>query len=214
MSNISLLGGTGYAGQNIAREALKRRHTVTSYSRNLPDAPLEGVTYITADLLDPAVAERAFEGSDIVVAALSPRGETALSLRKIYANLIELASTHHVRLGVVGGAGSLEVSPGGALLVNTPNFPEVAIPEATVMTDVLADLRSSADPVDWFAVSPSALFSSRNPGTFTGTYRLGDDVLLVSDSGTSDISGEDFAHAFVNEIEVPAHRRARFTVGY
>jgi putative NADH-flavin reductase len=38
---------------------------------------------------------------------------------------------------------------------------------------------------------------------------------LISDAdGTSDISGADYAIAFVDEIESPAHSRQRFTAGY
>ena len=33
-------------------------------------------------------------------------------------------------------------------------------------------------------------------------------------AGTSDISGADFAQAFVDEIEKPAHHRTRFSVAY
>ena len=33
-------------------------------------------------------------------------------------------------------------------------------------------------------------------------------------NGNSEISGADYATAFVDEIEKPAHHRTRFTVGY
>ena len=36
----------------------------------------------------------------------------------------------------------------------------------------------------------------------------------VDAEGGSEISGADFAQAFVDEIEAPRHRRARFTVAY
>lgn len=45
------------------------------------------------------------------------------------------------------------------------------------------------------------------PGARTGNYRVADD----SPAGAQ-ISAEDFAVALVDEIEYPAHRRARFTV--
>jgi putative NADH-flavin reductase len=38
-------------------------------------------------------------------------------------------------------------------------------------------------------------------------------VLLLGDDGQP-ISGPDLAIAFADEIEHPAHHRARFTVGY
>ena len=36
MSTIVIFGGTGYAGGNIAREAVSRGHQVISYSRTAP----------------------------------------------------------------------------------------------------------------------------------------------------------------------------------
>jgi uncharacterized protein len=43
--------------------------------------------------------------------------------------------------------------------------------------------------------------------------RAGKDQLLTHDKG-SNISWEDYAIAAVDELEKPAHIRARFTVGY
>ena len=51
-------------------------------------------------------------------------------------------------------------------------------------------------------------------GNRTGKFRLGTDQLLVDSAGKSWISFEDFAVAMADEIERPAHIRARFTVGY
>jgi nucleoside-diphosphate-sugar epimerase len=36
MTNVTIFGGTGYAGSHIAREAVKRGHAVVSYSRKPP----------------------------------------------------------------------------------------------------------------------------------------------------------------------------------
>jgi putative NADH-flavin reductase len=51
------------------------------------------------------------------------------------------------------------------------------------------------------------------PGERTGKFRIGGDQLLANEAGSS-ISMEDFAIAMADEIEKPAHSRARFTVGY
>jgi putative NADH-flavin reductase len=60
-------------------------------------------------------------------------------------------------------------------------------------------------------LSPSVEFST---GTRTGKFRLGDDQLLVDAAGNSCISMEDFAIAFIDELEMPKHLRQRFTAGY
>lgn len=110
---------------------------------------------------------------------------------------------------VVGGAGSLEVAPGQALL-GAPGFPVAYRPEAEVGRRFLDALRTERE-LDWTFLSPSAEFV---PGERTGTFRLGGDQLLTDASGRSWISMEDYAIAFVDELETPKHSRQRFTVGY
>jgi uncharacterized protein len=110
---------------------------------------------------------------------------------------------------VVGGAGSLEVAPGRAL-VDTPTFPATARPEASKGRDFLNLLRGERD-LDWTMLSPSALFA---PGARTGKFRLGGDQLLTAADGKSSVSMEDYAIALLDEVEKPQHRRRRFTVGY
>ena len=52
------------------------------------------------------------------------------------------------------------------------------------------------------------------PGTRTGTFRLGTDQLLVDANGQSHISTQDYAAAMIDELERPTHIRQRFTAGY
>jgi putative NADH-flavin reductase len=59
-----------------------------------------------------------------------------------------------------------------------------------------------------------ASFGAHTPGEATGRYRTGGDVLLADADGNSNISGADYAKAFVDEIEQPEHRRQRFSVAY
>lgn len=110
---------------------------------------------------------------------------------------------------VVGGAGSLEVSP-GLTLVNTTDFPAEYKPETLAGVEFLNVLRGEKE-LDWTFLSPSYFFA---PGESTGKFRLGKDELLVAADGQSRISTEDFAIALVDELEQPKHSRQRFTVGY
>ncbi len=128
--------------------------------------------------------------------------------------LLEAAAKHDTRIGVVGGAGSLHVAPGGPRVVDSPDFPEPFKAEALAHAQVLAALRAADTSADWFYLSPAGGFGAFAPGVRTGSYRAGDDVLLVDAEGKSEISGTDFALAFVDEIESHAHPRARFTVAY
>lgn len=214
MARIKVLGGTGYAGGSIVREAARRGHQVTSYSRNAPAEPVEGVTYVTGDATDAALLQQVVADADVVIEALAPRGPLAGAVRGVVADLATAVQGTGTRLGVIGGAGSLHVAPGGPRVYDTEGFPAEYKPESLEMGAVLDDLRASDESVDWFYVSPAGGFGAFAPGEHTGTFRVGGDVLLVDADGQSAISGADFAQAFVDEIETPAHRRARFTVAY
>jgi len=75
-------------------------------------------------------------------------------------------------------------------------------------------LRAAETDVDWFSLSPAAEFGAWVPGERTGTFRLGGNVLLSDAEGKSFVSGADYAIAFVDEIDKPAHPKARFSVAY
>lgn len=212
MARITVIGGTGYAGGHIVREAAARGHEVTSVSRSLPAEQAEGVRYVTGSVLDDGTRVAAASESDVVIATVSPRGDMAGRVAPAYAELAEAARLKGARLGVVGGAGSLLVAEGGPRLVDTDEFPEAFRAEALEFADILDALRETPDDLDWFYLSPAAGFGAFAPGEATGRYRVGGDVLLTDDDGSSFISGADLAAALVDEIERPAHRRARFTV--
>lgn len=214
MARITVLGGTGYAGGHIVREAAGRGHDVTSVSRRTPDDTVEGVTYRSGSILEPATLDEAVTGADVVVVSVPPRGDMAGKVAGAIAQLATRAKAAGVRIGVIGGAGSLDVAPGGPRLVDTDAFPAEYRAESLEMTDVLDALRASEEALDWFYVSPAAGFGGFAPGEATGTFRVGGDVLLADDDGASFISGADLATAVVDEIEAPAYRRGRFTVAY
>lgn len=211
---ITVLGGTGYAGSAIVQEAQRRGHEVTSYSRSMPAEPVPGARYRTGSVLDDAVLAETVAGTDVVFEALSPRGELAGKLEGVVERLLPLADAAGVRLGVLGGASSLHVSPGGPRLIDVrPPAPEIAVEVNTGIT-LLDIVRTAPESLDWFFLSPAAGFGGFAPGERTGRYRLGDDVLLTDDEGNSYISAEDLAIAVVDEIEQPKHSRRRFTVAY
>lgn len=212
MSNIAVIGGTGYAGRHIVAEAADRGHNVLSVARKVAADRIPGVTYIEGTLLDVPSLLAELQGVDAVVVAVAPRDEMEGLVRP---NIEALASTlpDSVRLGVVGGAGGSLVAPDGPRLVDG-DFPEAFKAEALEMVGVLEDLQAEQTGRDWFFIHPAGGFGGFNPGERRGTYRDGGDVLVVDENGESFISGEDFAVAVIDEIESPKHSRGRFTVGY
>jgi uncharacterized protein len=213
MSRIVIFGGTGYAGSAIAREAVGRGHAVTSWSRHLPSAPVEGVTYRTGSLADPAVVAEATQGADEIVVATHGADVDGRTLVELVPGLVDAATGTGARLSFVGGAGT-SLLPDGTRLVDGPDFHQEWKAEALSHAEVLAALRAAPEPLRWFYVSPAAVFGSWTDLPTTGAYRIGGDHLVTQEDGTSQISGPDFATAYVDEIEQSRHPRQRFTVGH
>ncbi len=216
MARITILGGTGHAGSALAAEAARRGHTVTAVSRTAPTDPVPGVDYVTGSVLDPAVLDEVLPGRDVVFSALSPRADMAGRLEGVVQELARRVDGTATRLGYLGGASSLRVEPGGPRLwdLSKDHVPDAVRPEIETGLHVLDELAATPESVDWFYVSPPEKFGRWSPAPATGSYRLGGDVLLRDDSGESIISAADLAIAVVDEIETPAHRRARFTVAH
>lgn len=200
---VALIGASGNVGSRIVAELVRCGHAVTAIARNperIPAAP--GVTPVAADLFDTEALAAALKGHDAVVSSVM---FAASDPEKLIAAVKASGAPRYL---VVGGAGSLYVAP-GVRLIDTPEFPAAYKEEAAAGAAFLDRLKAEPD-LDWTFLSPSALFG---PGERTGRFRLGGDELLTNDAGSS-ISYEDFAVALVDELERPAHRRARFTVGY
>ncbi|MFG1819890.1 NAD(P)-dependent oxidoreductase [Kribbella sp. NPDC049174] len=201
---ILVFGASGAVGSRVVQEAVARGHQVTPVSRTAsPD-------YVQGDASDPDDVARLSQDHDLVISATRPRpGKEGELVEAAKGLLIGLRSSG-VRLILVGGAASLIVPGTELMLVESPDFPAELRPIALACNEQFDLVRASAD-VDWTYVSPPALLE---PGSRTGTYRLGIDHLVTAEDGTSFISMEDFAHALVDEAEQAQQVRRRFTVGY
>jgi putative NADH-flavin reductase len=202
---ILVYGGTGRVGSAVVAEAARRGHDVIAVSRHTPAADLPGgVIWQQGDAGDPDAAAKAATDVDVVVSALGPSrvpGDDPFAFAGVIAGLAEAVGP--TRLVVVGGAGSLFAAP-GVRLVDAPEFPEIYRSEALASADALDLLRSTDETVDWTFLSPAPVIDE---GERTGSYQVGDEFPVGSF-----ISFADYAVALVDELEMPAHRRARFTV--
>ncbi len=214
MARITVLGGTGFAGEAVVREAAKRDHTVTSYSRRPPTQPVPGVEYVTGSLLDPELLAGTVRDTDVVFETLSPRGDMAGKVEGVVDELIRLADAAGVRLGVLGGVSSVLVEEGGARFFDVSDPAPEVLPEIETGLALLDALKGAPESLDWFYVSPAIEFGAWLPQQVTGQYRTSDDVLLKDEAGESHLSAADLALAVLDEIEQPRHHRRRFHVAH
>jgi putative NADH-flavin reductase len=210
MSKVVVFGASGYTGGNIARELVSRGHEVIGVARDGSKITDAGVQVRAGDLADEAFFASAIAGADVAILAVHHRSPEVSGLLPA---LLDLTAAASVRLGVIGGAGSLHVAEGGPRLIDTAEFPDAYKPEAGAAAASLERLRE-LNRGDWFFISPAGGYGKFAPGERTGAYRLGGDVLVTDAEGKSFIGGEDFAIAVADEIETPQHHNVRFTVGY
>ena len=217
MSKLVIYGGTGYAGSRIVAEAASRGHEETAVARNVSDAPaIDGVTYVAGSFYDATLMQELTKDADVLVSAIHAYSPDGDSIGNALPAVIQAAQQNGVRFGVVAGAGSLHVSEGGeqVRVAYASALPAEAMPEINTLAEFLDTLRTTPEDFDWFFLSPALTFGAHAPGVRTGTYRVGGDVLLTDAAGNSAIGGDDYAIAFVDEIERPVHHRKRFTVAY
>ncbi|MGB9987657.1 NAD(P)-dependent oxidoreductase [Salarchaeum japonicum] len=209
---VLLLGASGRIGHRITDELLDRGHTVTGVSRSgVDDIEGEDFTSVVGDATDPDQIARLAAGHDAVASALGPAGsETPDVLPEMMdAVLAGLRRADVDRLVWTGGAGGLHVAP-DTLLVDTDEFPDDWEGLARAAIDALRRLREAED-IEWTYVAPAAMIE---PGERTGEYRTSVDELVADDDGESYITMEDFAVAFVDELENEAFVHENVGVGY
>jgi len=197
---VLLLGASGRIGRRIATELLDRGHAVTGVSRSghvegIDDPDFEAVA---GDATDRATIADLAEGKDAVASALGPGEDESPDVLVTMADAVigGMRDAGVDRLVWTGGAGGLKVGP-ETRLVETDDFPEEWEPVARAAIDAY-EVISDAEDLDWTYVAPAALIE---PGERTGEYRTAAGELVADEDGDSYISMEDFAVAFVDELE-------------
>ena len=211
--HVLLLGASGRIGNRIAHELLRRGHAVTGVSRSGTDDGVDDPNFeaVAGDATDPDDVAELAAGHDAVAAALGPgEDEDVDVLTEMVEGLVDgLRRTDVDRLVWVGGAGGLSVAP-DVRLVETDEFPDELVPIARAHVDAFDRLREAGD-VRWTCLAPPAMIE---PGERTGEYRTAEGVLVVDDDGDSHVSMEDFAVAFVDELEDEDAVHTQLAVGY
>lgn len=216
MKEIVLIGASGFVGSAILKEALDRGFKVIAVVRHP-----EKIKTVHKDLIvkqsDVSSADTVAEvckGADSVISAYNPgwkNPDIAKETTLVYRAILEgVRKVGIKRFLVVGGAGSLFISPGKRIM-DSGLIPESYLPAVRALADVyLIDLTAEKN-IDWVFFSPAGIIE---PGLRTGKFRLGKDDMIVNEKGESKISVQDYAMALIDEVEKPTHHRERFTIGY
>jgi len=214
---VVLYGATGMIGSRILKELLSRGHVVTAVARDPSKLGAQkNLTIEKGDMLDADGIAKVAKGADVVISSYAPPvgpqgpdpakvGQLSEATRALIAGVRRAGAP---RIIMVGGAGSLEVSP-GLQIVDAPTFPDAYKPVALAHRDAMHVLRDS--DLNWTYFSPAMMIQ---PGERTGKFRLGKDSLVSDEKGNSSISAEDYAIALVDEVEQGRHTKQRFTIGY
>ena len=204
---IAVICANGKAGKLIVKEAVSRGLDVTAVVREENQSAAQKV--IQKDLFDLTVED--LEGFDVVIDAFGAWTEDTLPLHSAsLKKLCDLLSGSSTRLLVVGGAGSLYVTPEHTTVVSDgPDFPPQFLPLAKAQGKALEELRTRND-VQWTFISPAGDFQAE--GEKTGKYILGGEELILNSKGESVISYADYAIAMIDEAVKGNHIQERISV--
>jgi putative NADH-flavin reductase len=208
MSEIVIFGAGGRAGRAAVDETRRRGHLVTAVVRDPAkhaNVATDSVRLVAGDVTDVDSVARVAAGHDAAINAaadLTARPD-AFFTGAARALLDGLTRAGVDRLLVVGLASVLDTAS-GALLMDTPGYPQeyrsFYLGHAAG-TDVL---RGATTDLDWLVVSPAGDFD--HAGARTGRYRT------APARATSRISYADFAVALLDEIDAPKHHRMHLGV--
>lgn len=207
---LTVLGATGMAGSEIVAEALRRGHHITAGSRTRrPATQHERLTPVQVDVADTSNVEHLLTTADAAVLAVRMPPGREKHIVTLTESVLNAAKTKGTRILIVGGSAPLH-SPNdpSKLVIDDREFvPQEWVPIASASLQQFKACREHPNQ-NWTYLSPPALFER---GHRTGTYRRGNDTLLVNPDGTSMISAADLAIAVLDELERPSGER-HFTV--
>jgi uncharacterized protein len=216
MKKIVLIGASGFIGSAILKEALDRGHSVVAVVRHRDKITMvhKNLVVKQGDVSQRNLLAEISKGSDAVISAYNPgwkNPDISAETVSVYRTILEGVRQSGVkRFLVVGGAGSLFISPGKRLM-DSGVIPDSFLPAVKALAEIyLIDLQAEKS-IDWVFFSPAGIIE---PGQRTNKFRLGKDDLIVDSRGESKISVQDYAVAMIDEFEKPAHHRERFTIGY
>lgn len=216
MKNIVIIGASGFVGSAILNEALNREIKVTAIVRNPEKIKISNpnLTVTKGNISKASDVTSLVKGADAVISAYSPgwnNPDMYDETLRVYPQILEGVKDAGIkRLLIVGGAGTLFVSP-GKRVIDTGFIPDEIMGGVESLGKFYLETLVQEKDIDWVFFSPAGNIF---PASRTGNYRLGKDDLIVDEKGESNISVEDYAKAMIDELEAAQHHYERFTIGY
>lgn len=209
---VAVFGASGWIGQHIVEEVKARGHHVVAIVRDPAKVNRQDIEVRQCDVQQETDLSPVLQGVEAVIASIGGRntGNHDVVAQTAQLLLSQLPKQGIQRLLWVGGAGSLEVSPGISLL-SLPEFPEEYKAEAVAQGQALDVFRDSQSTLNWTFVSPAAEIF---PEGKLAAYRVGGDQLLVDEEQNSRISVSDYAVAIVDMLETESFTQQRVGVAY
>lgn len=218
---VTVIGGTGRIGKRVSALLVEHGHDVLAVNRR-PDraaAVLGGLALRTrpADTGNALSMALSVDGADAVVLATAPTREHPDAYLGQTRNVLQAVKEAGVaRLVALSNYVALRAPDGRPMLEAEPPNPYFRAVDEVFSAQ--ADLFRQERDLDWLLVAPPAeLFPY---GEVTRRYRVGEDVLLVTDPDNdafkevSTLSMEELAAFVVDEVERPRHSRALVTLAY
>lgn len=210
--DVLLFGSSGRIGKRITNELLDRGHSVTGVTRGETIEKIDDSDFevATGDATNVDDVVRLVSGHDVVASALGPDRDNVDELTTMATALLEGIKQSDVdRFVWTSGAAGLYIDE-STQYIDTEEMPERTKPIGQAHIDAYAIIRK-ADDIKWSVITPPA---SIQPGERTGKYRTAEDELVGEAIEESRISMEDFAIAFVDELETGDAIHTRIGVGY
>ena len=219
-ANLVIYGASGNIGSKIVAEALQRGHKVVGVSRKPESLTIKNANFsaVKGDVTDLNSMLNVIAGADAVIMAIRGNGADNSAEEEVdnKASLVYIAAAAKLgaktpRLLHVGNQATLYRN--GVQGLNSGKYQEgTAFYGRVKAHQLVLDNYQAVPGLKWTVLSPSGTIA---PGTRTGTYRVGGDDVLTDTSGKeTGISQEDFAVAFIDEVEKPKAIGKRIAIGY
>ena len=219
-ADLVIYGASGNFGSDIVDEALARGHSVIGVSRSPENLTVDhpNFTAVKGDVTDLESVLEIIAGADAVIMSLRGNGadntaqETATYKgAATYIQAARILGDATPRVLQVGNQATLYrdgvLSFDAAVAEN--RYPAGSALYGRVEAHLLIiDLYEAEPALNWTLFAPSG---SIGPGERRGRYSVGDRVYRGDPTG---ISQQDYAIAFIDEIENPKYPRQVISIGY